>query len=268
MPLIDSRGRLFGFVNLLDAAIVLFGLVLVPIGIVTYRVFRVPPPAIAAVTPSTLPPGPDQRVRLTGTNFQPYLRVFFNRKGEALSLVSGNPDLSEGRFLVETPTSVEIKLPDLPAGTYDLRLFDEGRQVAEQIDAFVVTTGPPTTIDVVVRFVASSDLVPLVSAGDEDTYVPVGPPLPMNQPRATITSARPGANDLTATELHMFSQQERYFGLQEHGSVLEAVVAVPAIKGETGRWEYKRQPIRAGDMLKFETSRYAMFGVIHGVTEK
>ena len=124
------------------------------------------------------------------------------------------------------------------------------------------------TVEAVVRFVASPDLAALVALGDEDTWLPQGPPLPPNQPRATLKSARPVADDPTATEVHMFSQQERYFGVQEHGQALEAVVAIPATRGEAGRWEYKRQPIRAGDMLKFETSRYAMLGVIRRVTEK
>ena len=262
MPLIDSRGRLFGLVNLIDAVLVLFVLAIIPIGFATYRVFRVPSPEIASVTPATQPPGPDRRIRLEGHDFRPYLRAFVNRAGQPFSLVNGNPEFTEGRFLVETPTLVEIKLPELPPGAYDLRLFDERQQVAERLNAFAIATAPPSTIDVIVRFVASSELIPLVKPGDQDTFVPVGPALPPGQGRATLKSAKVVDDKLAAIQVHLASQPGGWFGVQQHGQVLEAVVAIPVTRGDTGAWEYKRQAIRAGDTLKFETPRYAMYGVI------
>jgi hypothetical protein len=270
MPLVDSRGRLFGMLNLIDAAIVLFLLAVIPIGFVTYRVFRVPTPEITSVTPAAQPPGPDRRIHLAGHDFRPYLHAYVNKAGQPFSLVNGNPEFTEGRFLVETPTLVEIKLPELPPGTYDLRLFDERQQVAERLNAFAITTAPPLTIDIIVRFIASSDLISLVKPGDEDTFVPVGPPLPPNQARATLKSAKVVAmtdEKLAAIEVHLASQPGGWFGMQEHGEVLEAVVAIPVTRGDTGAWEYKKQAIRAGDTLKFETSRYAMYGVIRRVND-
>ena len=261
MPLTDSRGRLFGVLNLIDAGVVHFVLVLVPIGFVTYRVFRVPDPQIDSVTPATQPPGPDRRIRLTGHDFRPYLRVFVNKTGEPFALVNGNPELTEGRFLTETPTLVEIKLPDLQPATYDLHVFDEGQQVAEKISAFTLSGGPPQTVDTVVHFVVSRDLVPLVTAGDQDTFVPSGPALAPSQPRATIKSAKVIDDKLAAIEVHAASQGGGA-GLRQQGEMLEAIVAIPAVPGDTGALEYKRQPIRTGDTLKFETTRYAMFGVI------
>jgi hypothetical protein len=266
MPLIDSRGRLFGLLNLIDAAVVLFVLAIVPIGFATYRVFRVPSPEITSVTPAAQPPGPDRRIRLAGQNFRPYLRAFVNRAGQPFSLVNGNPEFTEGRFLVETPTLVEIKLPELPPGAYDLRLFDERQQVAERLNAFTIVIASPSTIDIIVRFIASPDLISLVKPGDEDTFVPVGPPLPPNQGRATLKGAKV-VDDKDATQVHLATQPGGWFGVQERGQVLEAVVAIPAARGDTGAWEYKRQAIRAGDTLKFETSRYAMYGVIRRVND-
>jgi hypothetical protein len=266
MPLIDSRGRLFGLMNVIDAAVVVFALAIVPIGFAAYRVFRVPAPEITSVTPATQPPGPDRRIRLAGHDFRPYLRAFVNRAGQPFSLVNGNPEFTEGRFLVETPTLVEIKLPELPPGAYDLRLFDERQQVGERLNAFTIATESPLTIDTIVRFIASSDLISLVKPGDEDTFVPMGSPLPPNQGRAMLKSARV-VDDKDAAQVHLASQPGGWFGVQEPGQVLEAIVAIPVTRGDIGAWEYKRQAIRAGDTLKFETPRYAMYGVIRRVND-
>jgi hypothetical protein len=269
MPLIDSRGRLFGRLNLIDAAVVLFALLLVPIGFVTYRVFRVPNPQIAAVSPETLLPGSDMRIRLTGRDFRPYLRITVNRSGEAFALVNGTPDSTEGRLLVETPTLMEAKLPpELAPGTYDLHVFDEGQQVAERLKAFTITGGPVMTVEAVVRFVVSPDLAGLIASGDEDTYAPAGLQLEPHQARAALRAVKAVDDKMAAAELHMSPHLGGFFGLQQQGQVVEAVVAIPAARADTGSWEYKRQPVRAGDALKFETTRYAMYGVIRRVTEK
>ena len=268
MPLIDSNGRLLGRFNLIDAAIVIFVLALIPIGFMTYRVFRVPNPEIASVAPETLLPGWNRRIRLTGRNFRPYLRVTFNRTGEAFALVNSTPESTEGRLLTETPTLVEVQVPELPAGTYDLRLFDEGQQVAEKLSAFTITGGPVMSVEAVVRFVVSPDLAAIVASGDEDTYAPPGPPLPSDQPRATLGAVEPVEDQTTASQLHMSPHLGGFFAVEQQGQVIEAVVAIPAGKGDTGGWEYKKQPIRAGDALRFETPRYAMFGIIRRVTEQ
>lgn len=267
MPLIDSRGRLLGRLNLIDASVLLFLLALVPIGVVTYRVFRVPNPQISSVSPETLLPGSSRRIRLTGTNFRPYLRITFNKTGEAMALVDSNPDSTEGRLLVETPTLVEAQVPELSPGTYDLHLFDEGQQVAQRLNAFTITAGPPVTVEALVHFVVSSDLAALVAGGDRDTYVPPGPPLPDQAP-ATLASVKAADDKTPAAQLQMFPNLGGFAGLQEQAQVIEAVVAIPAGKGVSGGWEYKKQPIRAGDTLRFETPRYAMLGVIRRVTEK
>jgi len=268
MPLIDSRGRLFGRLNLIDAASLLFVLALVPIGIVTYRVFRVPNPVIETVSPESVLQGSDRRIRLTGRDFRPYLRFTVNKSGEAFALVNSTPESTEGRLLLETPTLVEVRLPELPPGTYDLHVFDEGQQVAERLNAFTITSGPVMTVEAVVRFVASSDLAALVASGDEDTYAPPGPPLPPNQARAAIREVKPIDDKSVASEVHMSPHLGGFFGMAQQGQVIETVVAIPAARGDTGGWEYKKQPIRAGDALRFQTPRYAMFGVIRQVTEK
>ena len=80
MPVIDAHGRLFGRFNLVDVVATLFVALLVPMGYVAYRVFRIPPTAIASVTPNAIPPGPGRRLTLTGRNFRPYLVAFVSKK--------------------------------------------------------------------------------------------------------------------------------------------------------------------------------------------
>jgi hypothetical protein len=79
---------------------------------------------------------------------------------------------------------------------------------------------------------------------------------------------KPVEDKTAAVQLQMSPNLGGYIAVQEEGQVLEAVVAIPALKGDTGAWEYKKQPIRAGNALRFETPRYAMLGIIRTVTEK
>ena len=74
MAFIDDRGRVFGRFNLIDLMVGVFVLVLVPIAYGAYALFRPAPPTITTIEPKVLLPGKgDQRIKITGTNFRPYL---------------------------------------------------------------------------------------------------------------------------------------------------------------------------------------------------
>lgn len=125
--MIDERGRLFGKVNLIDAAVAALFLLLIPIAYGAYGLFRVPPPQIVTVEPATLHQGETLSVKINGRDLRPFLRA-----------VVGT-DLAT--FLIQSPTLAEVKLPKLAAGAYDLILYDESREVARQPHA--VTILPP-----------------------------------------------------------------------------------------------------------------------------
>ncbi|MEW5982046.1 MAG: DUF4330 family protein [Acidobacteriota bacterium] len=129
MPIVDDRGRLWGKVNLVDLAVAVFVLLLVPVAYSAYVLFRTPPPTIAAVEPAVLQEGKDLRVKLTGTNFRPFLQA------------AVGPTRAPG-FLVESPEVAEVRLPDLAPGTYDLVLYDEAREVGRRPGAITIL-GPP-----------------------------------------------------------------------------------------------------------------------------
>lgn len=133
MPIIDERGRVFGRLNVVDAALAGVLLILIPAAYGSYLLFRDPVPTLTSVQPASLPQGPDWQVEIRGEHFRPYLRVTFNN--------------SQGRtFLFVNPTTAVVPLPDLAPGKYDVILYDYMREVARMPGAFTVE--PPMTAQV------------------------------------------------------------------------------------------------------------------------
>lgn len=130
MPVIDERGRLFGRVNLIDAIVGLVLLGLIPLAYGAFLLFRAPLPKITKLTPATVAEHQETMLQITGQDLRPFLEVRFGGVG------------SRG-FLVQSPTHAEVKLPDLPAGTYDLTLIDEG-QVLLKMPGAVTVVAPPS----------------------------------------------------------------------------------------------------------------------------
>src|ERR1051325_7533720 len=104
MPLIDDQGRVFGRVNVIDAIVVAFALVLIPLAYGAMLLFRVPTPSVTTVEPAQMLEHQPGTIVITGTDFRPFLRASFN-------------SVTSPGFLVQTPSRAEVKVPDLPAGT-------------------------------------------------------------------------------------------------------------------------------------------------------
>jgi len=111
MPIIDDRGRLFGRINVLDAAVLVVLLALMPIAFGTYLLFRTRTPTVTAVEPASVPLDPEMRIKLKGEHLRPLLRA---RIG----------DVYATGYLFENSQSVDVLFKDVPPGTYDLRLYD------------------------------------------------------------------------------------------------------------------------------------------------
>jgi hypothetical protein len=269
--LIDSRGNLFGRINIVDAAVVAFVAALLPLSYAAYRVFRIPPPEIVGVTPATLTPEMPRRLRLTGHHFRPYLGAFVAKNGAPFSLNRRLPiDSQQATFLIETPNEVEIDLPPVEPGLYDIRLYDEALEVASHLAAFTVAPVPRVTVEALVRFVVPPALAPVVKEGDRDRWESAGNVVPPGE-RATIASVR-----VTQDQVQFFTARTPSEGsrltvpdvaLQTPGVAVAATVRIPARARVLGGWEYKGDWLRAGETLLFETDRYRMFGVIERVTE-
>jgi hypothetical protein len=205
--IVDQEGRLFGGVNLFDAMAAVVVLAMLALGLVGYRLLRVPAaPVIATLTPSTMTAGPDVRIVVTGDNLLPYYRAYLQRSRRPSAVMHDlNPftrfdnytlvNYAQARWLIESPQLAELRPTDgLLPGTYDLILQNEVNIVAVREAAFTVTPAPPAPHaaeieaavrvrgtfgnlpkDVAARLVAGTKL-PFGAAAPWGEILSVGPP--------------------------------------------------------------------------------------------
>lgn len=136
MSIVDDRGRIAGRVNLIDAIAAAVVVVLIPAAYGAYLLFRTPAAKLTAVKPAKIYAGGTTRVEVEGHDLRPFMRVSFN-------------DVQGKSFLIGSTTSAQIDLPDLPAGTYDVVLYDYSQEMDRLSKAFtVLPITPLPTIDV------------------------------------------------------------------------------------------------------------------------
>ena len=139
MSLVDDRGRVGGRVNLIDAAVAVVILALIPVAYGAYMLFRTPPPKLASVSPATLFEGHNQQVQIEGTNLRPFMRASFNT-------------IPARSFLIGSTTYAFIDVPDLAPGTYDIVLYDYKQEVDRLPKALTVV---PMVTDVELEVVGA-----------------------------------------------------------------------------------------------------------------
>ena len=131
MPVIDDRGRLFGKLNLIDAIVVFVALGLIPLTYGAFLLFRVPVPTISSVLPAQVTEGEPATLQITGEDLRPFLRA----------QIGTFPSTT---IMIQSPTLAEIKVPQMPPGSYDLVLFDEGQELVRVPDALTIVPLPVT----------------------------------------------------------------------------------------------------------------------------
>jgi len=138
VTVLDDRGRLFGRVNLVDALVLGFVILLIPIAYGTWLLFRPKPVQIASVTRVTLskeeqrianPLRAAAKLKVKGSGFTPMLRAWIG------------PEPSLG-FTFEDPGSADVIVGPMPPGEYDLALYDGGQEVARAPKAYVILGTP------------------------------------------------------------------------------------------------------------------------------
>ena len=139
---IDDQGRVFGRINLLDAAIGLLVLILIPLAYVAFLLFRTPRPRITAVTPAQLTYIEDRaaggsdlsgKLKVFGSGLRPVLRASIGTQ-EALA------------FIFESPASADVLFGNIEPGTHDLILYDGVQEVARAPHAVTIPPkGKPAT---------------------------------------------------------------------------------------------------------------------------
>ena len=141
MAMVDERGRLFGRWNLLDLALLVLLLGLIPLGYAAYVLFREQPPRIVSVTPNQVQQSPEFKVTIKGENLRPYMRVS-----------AGTQQARD--FYFKNTEEAEIPFPAMPPGEYDIVLFDQAQERFRFPKALIITPSglPPTEIVAVGAF--------------------------------------------------------------------------------------------------------------------
>jgi len=126
MSVTDKNSRLFGRFNVIDAAVVAFVMLLVPIGYATFLLFRPDRPSIESVTGVAL--GNEEsrvsggtsltaKLKVKGTGFNPLLRARID-------------DIDAVGLVFENPNSLDVIVGVIPPGKHDLVLYDGVQEVA------------------------------------------------------------------------------------------------------------------------------------------
>ena len=150
MTIVDDRGRLFGSTNLVDAAVLIFVIVLIPVAYGAFLLFRPASPTIDSVTQTDLTKEEvriasgallSAKLKVKGTGFTPLLRA----------TIGGRPAMG---FVFENPNSADVLVGEVPLGSHDLVLFDGVQEVARANGAVTIQGTTGTIVRTVGRFVA------------------------------------------------------------------------------------------------------------------
>ena len=129
MPLVDERGRLFGRINIIDAAACLVLCVLVPAAYGAYMLLRPLPPRLHAIHPARLTQGAVD-VLVQGEHFRPQMRAMIGNAGATFLFI--NPDMAR------------LQLPaTMPPGLYDVVLLDQEDELTRLPGALIIERAQP-----------------------------------------------------------------------------------------------------------------------------
>ena len=170
MSLVDDRARVFGRFNLLDLAIAVVVLGLVPLAYGAYALFREPLPRLTSVTPIRRTHDREFRLVVNGEHLRPYMRVSLN-------------DMQGRTFLFQSDKSAEVIFGDVPPGQYDVVLYDNVQERSRLPKAFTLEPAPlpPGQLEIAgfltgLSTDAVAKVVPGLKYGTSATVVTVGTP--------------------------------------------------------------------------------------------
>jgi hypothetical protein len=184
---IDDRGRLFGRVNMVDAAIGAFVLVLIPLAYGTFLLFRSPAPSIASVT--RVPISTEERrlaggsrlsakLKVRGSGFRPMLRASIDQA----------PALG---FVFENPNSADVLVGEVAPGVHDLVIYDGVQEVARASNAVTIQAVPPSRIRIAgTLFDLDDETARALRPG------PIAPEAPQQGEVLKVGAIRPGRHRL------------------------------------------------------------------------
>jgi hypothetical protein len=257
--------------NLLDLAIVAIVTSVAAAGIAGYRRFQLPLPQISAVTPERMMAGTGRRLSVRGRYLHPALSTYVIAAGREARLDPNAATTQEAQTVTTTASELVVTLPPVSPGPFDLYLYDEFRQVAFVSKAFTVDvpTGTRAELTAIVRFFVAPGFTTLLTNGDRDQSRWKDKDLPATD-RAVVTAVR--VDPVAHPQLEMriaYSAGDDAVWIGSRG-VLQQVdvdLRVPLAKDAAGEWRYNSAPVRAGQLLDFETSRFKSRGMLIAIGE-
>lgn len=267
MTIVDAKGRLFGSINLIDLFVTGLLVFVASLAVMAYRVFEIPAPDVERIEPATIVAGSSPRARLIGRHFRHYLQAFVSRAGEPLTVSPIKPEGNPVTIVSVADEVLELQLPELEPGSYDLYLFDNARQLAHRSAALTVTPPqfPRAVMHVVVRLFVPPGMLELIHVGDQDLVKPSRVAAPLAQP-AEIVKVDVKTERAEQMELRIarFVKDDHFVWLGTHGSqaIADATLRVPLLETSPGRWEYNGRTILAGEEFPLATPSYRTRGLV------
>jgi len=151
--------------NLFDASIAAFVIVLIPIAYGTYRLFRTPRPAISSVRRVEIT---KEERRVGGPNLVAKLKV--QGSGLRPMLRASIDEVPAIGFVFENPNSADLLVGAVPPGSHDLVLYDGVQEVARAPKAVEIQPVSTQTATVRVRFEGPPEVMSLIKPGDRDLF--------------------------------------------------------------------------------------------------
>jgi len=145
---------------------------LIPLGYAGYLLFRDQPPTLVSVSPNNVRESQEILLTVKGTNLRPYMRVS-----------AGTQQARD--FVFRSTEEAELPFASLPAGRYDIVLYDSAQERFRLKEALTVSPVglPPTEVVVVGAFgnldaAGAAKLAPGARLGGAGEVISVGKPVP------------------------------------------------------------------------------------------
>lgn len=192
MAIVDREGRVFGRVNLFDAAAIAFLVLLLPLAYVAFLLFRTPPTRITSVESAPMTYVEERAVRGSALNGK--LKVHGTGLRPVLRATIGPQDAIA--YIFENPTSADVLYGPLEPGNYDLVLYDGVQEVARAANALKIAAPapPPVTRVHLIGALVDLDRAAARALRVGATYPPAGPPraeiVALGEPRPELREIR------------------------------------------------------------------------------
>jgi hypothetical protein len=257
--------------TLFDAAVILALVVGAAFGVAAYRRFQMPAPRVSEVTPPRVVSGGGRHLSVHGRYLQPFLRVFVQPAGVQATLNTLENLEHQAKADVVTATRLDVTLPDVTPGAYDLYIFNEFQQVAFVPQAFTVVEPDfrRATMTATLRLFLPAGAPAPVVVGDRDASKPLAADATRTG-GATVTAVRVDAarhDDLEMRLAHDAEDGTLWMGTRGVSQQVDVDLRVPLVMDLPDTWRYNGAIVRAGEVMSFETPRLIARGRIVWVSE-